>query len=487
MIRVENLCLFFGDRRILDGLCFTVARGETLAVIGDSGAGKTSLARLLMGLLLGGPAAIRPRPGFHWSGRALVGDLDVLRATPRELRRFRGRQAGMVTQALADALNPHMTLRQHLREVMSLHHLPGSVEDVCAAWNIPAHLCDRHPSGLSGGEIQRVLTALAMMPRPPVLILDEPTASLDFANRARAVTAFHQGRESRCQVLITHDLDLARQLADRVAVLKAGRIVEIGKTQDILPLPDRCIGPVAVAASPPACIGGQPGLHVHELRHSFGGVPVLRDLSFHVPKGGCLAILGESGAGKSTLARILAGLEPLQAGQIRWVSAQGARSVDLAPQRGAMVSQHPHRAMARHFTVAQVLSEALTLAGRRSGAQAGVRTARDLLETVALPVSPGFLAQRLATLSGGEALRLAIARALAAQPDFLITDEPTAALDITAREKILNLLLRLKNERNLAMILVTHDGEVAARLADDILQLPEDEALQAHRVDGYSA
>ena len=486
MIRVENLCLSFGDRRILDGLCFTVARGETLAVIGDSGAGKTSLARLMMGLLPSGPAAIRPRPGFHWSGRALVGDLDVLRATPRELRWFRGRQAGMVTQALADALNPHMTLRQHLREVMSLHHLPGSVEGVCVAWNIPAHLCDRHPSGLSGGEIQRFLTALAMLPRPPVLILDEPTASLDRANRARAVAAFRQDRQSRCQVLITHDLDLARQLADRVAVLKAGRIVEIGRTQDILPLPDRCIGPVA-AASPSACIGSQPGLHVHELSHSFGGVPVLRDLSFHVPKGGCLAILGESGAGKSTLARILAGLEPLQAGQIRWVSAHGARPVDLAPQRGAMVSQHPHRAMARHFTVAQVLSEALTLAGRRSVAQAGVHTAGDLLETVALPVSPGFLLQRTATLSGGEEHRLAIARALAAQPDFLIADEPTAALDITAREKILNLLLRLKKERNLAMILVTHDGEVAARLADDILQLPWGETLQAHRVDGYSA
>lgn len=490
MIRVENLSLSFADRRILDGISFTVAPDETLAVIGESGAGKTSLARLLMGLLPGGPAVSqRPTPGFRWSGEAQVCDLDVLRATQFDLRRFRGRQAGMIGQALTDALNPHMTVRQHLREVMSLHRLPGSVAETCTAWNIPAHLCDRYPGRLSGGEIQRILTALAMLPYPPVLILDEPTASLDVANRARAIETFRWGQESRCQLLITHDLELARQLAERVAVLEAGRIREITAAAAILPPrspgrltasaigggPHRHAAPDTLSAD---CSCDTTGLHARRLCHSHAGVPVLHDLTFHVPKGNCLAVLGESGTGKSTLARILAGLEPLQAGEIEWVPAQGAEPVDLSLQRCAMVSQHPHRALARHFSVGQVLGEALWLAGKRSGSQAGHLVARDLLETVGLPSSNAFLMQNTATLSGGEAQRLVIARALTTDADVLIADEPTAALDTAARDRILNLIARLKEERNLAIILVTHDAEVASRLADHFLKLPGIEAYQ---------
>ncbi|MEZ5838708.1 MAG: ATP-binding cassette domain-containing protein [Geminicoccaceae bacterium] len=481
MIQVQSLCLSFGERRILDGISFTVARGETLAIIGGSGVGKTSLARLLMGLLPSGPAT-KARSGFRWSGKVLVDELDVLRAKQRELRRFRGRQAGMITQALADALNPHLTVRQHLREVMYLHRLPGTVEEVCAACNIPVRLCNRYPAGLSGGEIQRVLTALAMLPRPPVLILDEPTASLDGANRARAVEAFRRDQQSRCQLLITHDHDLARELADRVAVLKAGRIVEVGRARDILrpPAPSRpMVPPSPVEPRLQTTTASSPGLYVHGLCHAHSGIPVLRDLSFHVPQGGCLAILGESGAGKSTLARILAGLEPLQAGQMSWVSSKGARPVELSSRRSAMVSQHPHRAMARHFTVEQVLSEALALAGPCPERKGRVLQGRDLLETVGLPASPSFLAQRSATLSGGEAQRLVIARALATEPDVLIADEPTAALDMVARERVLNLIARLKEERNLAIILVTHDADVATCIADHFLELPGIEAYHS--------
>ncbi|RWR31871.1 ABC transporter ATP-binding protein [Sinirhodobacter populi] len=509
MIHVENLCLYHGERPILNDVCFSVAVGETLAIVGESGGGKTSLARLLLGLLDGRyTTSFASHRGFHWSGRALLGQLDVLRAGKSEMDNIRGRKVGMIVQALSDALNPHLTVRQHLREVLILRgRRPLDVEKACDDWNIPERLRDRYPAGLSGGEIQRVLTALAMLPCPRYLILDEPTASLDRQNRAKAIRALNKDRASRCQLLITHDLDLAGQLADRVAVLREGRIVEAGTTQNVLREPSkhytaslidaarecgRACGPArprAVTSSTksglemhasrsPECL--QCGLSVRSLMHSYGGVPVLKNLSFHLPKGSCLAVLGESGSGKSTLARILSGYEPLQSGQISWISQNGlGRAVHSAQIRAVLVSQHPHRAMARHFTVSEVLEEVLKLTVSRN-TEASIRCNRhtdsqcqisNLLNMVGLPIESGFLSRPTAALSGGEAQRLVIARALASKPDCIVADEPTAALDMLSRSIVLKLLKKLRDEQALTIVLVTHEPEIASYMSNDILHL----------------
>lgn len=474
MIRVENLSLGHGLTPILNDVSFEVQPGETLAIIGESGSGKTSLARLLMGLLPGGS-----NRAFHWKGRAFMGEMDVLNASRRAMNHFRGRQAGLIVQALSDALNPHMRIRQHLREIVLQHRLALTAEEICATWHIPTRLLDRYPLGVSGGEIQRVLTALALLPAPRFLILDEPTAALDVANRAHAIAGFRRGSDTRCQILITHDLDLARALSDRVAVLKAGRIVETGPTLSVFRQPShdytRLLIKSALPSIPPAVAAGpdatEAGLHIRNLCHSVAGRWVFQDLQVSIPEGSCLAVLGESGSGKTTLSRLVAGMEDIQSGAILW--RRGGRETSF---RAALVCQHPHRAMARHFSVAQVLGEALDLKQKRTGKarlsdRQRSRQIFNLLETVGLPWDDRFLDRRSAALSGGEAQRLVIARALAMNPDILVADEPTAALDMISRSQVLDLLRRLKEERRLTILLATHDTAAAGYLSDRSLNL----------------
>ncbi len=482
MIAVQGLSLWHGRDCILDEISFEVPMGETLAIVGESGSGKTSLARLLMGLLPGRyaePGCEQRLRGFHWCGRALMGELDVARAPRLARKRFRGQQAGLIVQALADALNPQMSVRQHLREVSAQHRLDVTDDTICADWNIPARLLDRYPAGLSGGEIQRILTALALLPAPRFLILDEPTAALDTANRAKAIASFRKGSDLRCQILITHDLDLAKTLSDRVAILKSGRIVEQGATRSVFRAPSdaytkrllKADHSTKPAVSRTQALANGSGLSIRNLCHSYGGRPVFQNLSIDIFEASCLAVLGESGAGKTTLARLVAGLEQPRSGRIAW-----HREDREVPFRVAMVSQHPHRAMARHFTVSQVLGEAIALEqnrlrNTRPSGRARIGRICGLLDAVGLPSDHGFLNRRSAALSGGEAQRLVIARALAIMPDILVADEPTAALDMVSRSKLLDLLHRLKEERRLTLLLATHDVAAAGALSDRVLNL----------------
>lgn len=521
MIRVERLSLSCTHKQILKDVSFQVECGETLALIGESGAGKTTLARLLLGLIDGGEDIVRNRSrGFRWSGAARVGNLDVLRATPSQLRAFRGRQVGLIVQALSDALNPHLTVLEHIQEMASSHSLPPvEPSELCRSFNIPANLHHRFPSGLSGGEIQRVLTALALITRPRCLILDEPTASLDMSNREQAIRTFEEGRAERCQLLITHDVDLARRLADRIAVLRHGRLIETGPAADVLDRPKHPytrtlirfapgIGSTSRKGRPVQRRSGrnsdkqprldisndgdstsrpeavqQKGLRINSLSHAFDGVSVLREISLFVPSGTCLAVMGASGCGKSTFARLLTGFEKIQSGTVEWCPATRSDHADRCATihstavSAALISQHPHRAMARHFTVEDVLEEAVELTRKRcrwtrtSHSGADGEQIRTMLSQVGLPMDREFLSQKTVRLSGGEAQRLVIARALASNPVCLVADEPTSALDMCARAQILNLLKRLKHQREIALILFTHDPTAAQHLSDRIVQL----------------
>lgn len=472
MIRIKNLCLWHGEKAILRNICLDIPPGCTLALIGESGGGKTSLARLLMGLLDSKAGDRSMQGGFHWSGSACVGETDVLRATSRQLRAMRGRDIALVIQGLSDALNPHLTVRSHLEECSRRHGLNRtSIDPLCARYNIPAPVQDRYPAQLSGGEIQRVLIALALIGSPRCLILDEPTASLDEGNRMLAVESLCRGSETRSQLLITHDLTLARKLAHRVAVLRDGQIVESGDTAQVLDHPQHRYAQdllQAIQLMPPALKDACAAPHSDRLRvtnvsHAYGRRSILGRINFELPRGKCLAVLGASGSGKSTLARILAGLRKPDAGSVHWVDAGGLAHSG----RVVLIPQHPHRAMARHFSVAEVLKEAMRFAKNETASSDPAR----LLEQVGLPFDRSFLTRKTAVLSGGEAQRLVIARALACNATCLIADEPTTALDAIARARLLQLLRHLCVSQAVALVVFTHEIDVAYGLADHVAHL----------------
>lgn len=481
MIRIEKLCLWHGGKAILRDICLDIPQGQTLALVGESGGGKTSLARLLLGLLDGKASKGPAQPGFHWSGSARVGETDVLHAPSRKLRAMRGRDIALVIQGLSDALNPHLTVREHLDECCRHHGIPrASAERLCERHNIPESIRGRYPAQLSGGEIQRVLIALALAGSPRCLILDEPTASLDHHSRAFAVEAFALGAETRSQLLITHDLALVRRMAHRVAVLRHGQIVESGDTAQVLdhprhgytrellhammPLPtiDTRIGDSSVSSG---------RLRVSGLCHAYGARSILHQIGFELPCGRCLAIMGASGSGKSTLARILAGFQKPDAGTVSWIDSDGSAH----GSRTVLIPQHPHRAMARHFSVAELLDEALQFTGSEPERSSQAARQARLLEQVGLSHDPSFLTRKTAVLSGGEAQRLVIARALACQAMCLVADEPTAALDAIARARLLRLLQHLCAARGMALVLFTHERDVAHGLGDQVAHLDHGE------------
>ncbi|MFV1463794.1 MULTISPECIES: ABC transporter ATP-binding protein [unclassified Phaeobacter] len=487
MIRVENLCLWHDGREILKGVSFEVPRGRTLALLGASGSGKTCLARLLVGILPGCHVeqAVRNSNGFRWSGRAEVLGVDMLRATVAERRRLRQTDIGLIVQALSDALNPHQTVLQHVAELLPRSRDRRSLAiRFCKRFNIPQRLLHRYPANLSGGEIQRVLTVLALARDPSVLILDEPTAALDHGNLGLAVALLEQGRPRRSQLLITHDLYLADRMADRTVTLQNGKLrdqdrVIIGSKvgggrRNLASVPRRPEGRgVAPLVPRPQALPADPsGLVVQDLSYWRNGTPLLRGISTLVRPGHCLAVSGPSGCGKSTLARLISGYEPLQAGRVMWREANAAQPRACRMCELALVSQHPHRALARHMTVDQVMQDAvrLYLRTRPVGDRYDVQA---LLDKVGLPHSDRFLFQRAADLSGGEAQRLVIARALLARPLCLIADEPTASLDSGSRDTIVRLFRSLMVTERLALIVFTHDPMVAAALGHDIRFLSE--------------
>ncbi len=478
MINVETLSLSHDGKDILKSISFQIKPGETLALIGESGSGKTSIARILLGLIDGHQKTCRPScHGFRWSGRACIDELDILQASPAQLRKARGQKIGLIVQALTDALNPHFTVHQHMHEVLQSHRLTGlTVQDAYIARNVPVSLHQRYANSLSGGEIQRILTALAMVTHPKYLILDEPTASLDPDNRERAIHAFSKGKEDRGQLLITHDLDLARTMADRVGVLLRGELIELGPTAKVLSQPQHPYTQSLIRfatsgdCKPATTQNAQSGLKIRDVSYHIEGRAILDRVAAFIPQGSCVAILGPSGSGKSTLARIVCGFKSAQAGSITWVNTSNEDDKLSTRSDIAFVSQYPHRSMARHFSVAQVLKEALTLAEPTQHMNLDDQI-KAILDWVGLPNHKEFLAQKTATLSGGEAQRLAIARALITKPKCLVADEPTSALDMCAKAQVLELLQKLQTAHGLTLILVTHDHTVAHTLADTCLHL----------------
>ncbi|MGE8387940.1 MAG: dipeptide ABC transporter ATP-binding protein [Pseudomonas sp.] len=500
LIQVRDLSVsytFAGQRtQAVRQLSFSLAQGETLAIVGESGSGKSTLANALLGLL--------PANANIEQGELRVDGIDVAQASERVRRTLRGRTIALVPQDPMVSLNPTLRIGRQIAEALLLAHdgrrYPGLDAQVLALLeqvgiDEPPLRARQYPHELSGGMRQRVLIAIALAGDPRLIIADEPTSALDVTVQRRILDHLQQLVAERgiSLLIITHDLGMACDRADRLLVMKQGELVEHASPRQILwgaqqPYTRALLNaapafvprkrPPGVAAQTPLLrlsnVGKRfalPGQHAH--------FTALHGLNLELHAGQTLAIVGESGSGKSTALRIALGLEKPSQGRVEFagvdVSACSWRQFRPLRRRIQLVQQNPFAALDPRFTVFDSIVEPLVSFGLLKGA-ALERKARELIARVQLPVH--FLDRLPRELSGGQRQRVAIARALALEPEVLLLDEPVSALDVSVQAQILALLADLQRELGIAYVLVSHDLAVVASMADHVLVLRRGETVE---------
>jgi len=498
LLRVEGLDVAYrtggGLLHAVRGASLTVAPGEVVAVVGESGSGKSTLAQAVIGLLpSNGTVArgsIRLVPG-QGPAEELAG------LSEKAMRSIRGRRIGLVPQDPTVSLNPVQKIGTQVAEALRVHGLADRRRAAIDAIELlaraglpdPRIRAGQYPHELSGGMRQRVLIAIALAANPGLLIADEPTSALDATVQRRILDHLEElTRESGTAVLlITHDLGVAADRADRILVMSGGRIVEEGPVGSILDSPSDPytrtllasapgLRPASTATRAPAHFpAGEPLVEVRNLVKDFplprvnGRRGVLRavdDVSFTISRGETLALVGESGSGKSTTARLVLRLADPTAGQVVFdgtdiTRAKGKDWRELR-RRAQLIYQNPYASLDPRFSVEDVVTEPLR-AFRVGSATEQRRRAAELVEKVALPAS--VLVRRPVELSGGQRQRVAIARALALSPDLVVCDEPVSALDVSVQAQVLDLLAELQAGAGLAYLFISHDLAVVRRVA----------------------
>ncbi|HEU4755234.1 MAG TPA: ABC transporter ATP-binding protein [Agromyces sp.] len=534
LLDISDLTIDLPDgTRLLDGISLSVAEGETVGIVGESGSGKSLTARAVLGLF--------PDRATTGGSVSLDGH-EVLGAPAQELLQLRRRSASMVFQDPRSGINPMRTIGDHLTESMRLGDGRPAAEararavELLGAVRMPRpdeHL-RQHPHELSGGMLQRVMIAGALMGSPRLLVCDEPTTALDVTTQAEIIAVLAEQRRSRGMgmLFITHDLNLAASLCDRIVVMHGGRIEERGGARHVLrdpqaeytkrlvaatpsialrgsrsgdaasrdpdpaTAPDAACDPVAPAVAAPAASAAagksaapEPMLVVTALSktyHPRGRSPVaaVSDASIEIKRGGTLGVVGESGSGKSTLARMIVGLEQADAGDIRIAgrertAAPRTRAERLAHARSVqMVFQDPYLSLDPRITAGRAIEDALRLHARLSTSDARARVL-DLLDQVGLGVRHANARPR--TLSGGQRQRIAIARALAVEPDLLVMDEATSALDVSVQAQVLDLVARIGGERGLTVLFISHDLAVVRQVCDETVVMQRGEIVERGR------
>jgi peptide/nickel transport system ATP-binding protein len=474
-VRIDG---FSDDRwhQIIKGVDITLRRGEILGLIGESGAGKSTLGLAAMGFA---------RPGCKFVGGSIEFDgIDLLKLNNAELRTLHGSRIAYVAQSAAASFNPaHRLINQTIEATVS-HGIADQTtakQDAVQLYTDlqlpdPDSIGERYPHQVSGGQLQRVMTAMAMSSRPDLIIFDEPTTALDVTTQVEVLTAMRAIVEkyNTAAIYITHDLAVVAQMADSIKVLRYGETVEDAPTRDMMSEPKQAytqsLWAVRSIEKPP-----QPQvdsiLEINHVDASYGkSVKVLNDVNIKVPRGQTIAIVGESGSGKSTTARAITGLLPPLTGDIVFngqpLPAALKNRTKSQLQSIQMIYQMADTAMNPRHTVRDIIGRPLNFYLGLTG-QAQDKKVMELLHLIELDES--FLDRYPSELSGGQKQRICIARALAAEPELIICDEVTSALDQIVQEGILKLLLRLQEELGITYIFITHDIATVRAIADQVV------------------
>ncbi len=522
MLTIQDLAVNFpsrfGDITAIADVDMTIKPGEIHGLVGESGAGKSTVGAAVIGLL--------QSPGYIANGKLTLDDIDLRTLDRDAAHALRGSRISMIFQDPQTSLNPLMTIEDQLVETILAHedilHQAAHDRAVDLLEEIgisnAAQRIKSYPHQFSGGMRQRVVIALALCTNPDVIIADEPTTALDVAVQSQVLDLLRRLVDTRqiAVILITHDIGVIAQITDNVTVMRHGRVVETGSTAQILRDPQETYTKGLIAAVPPldrklerfAVIASEDtapgdlgnrakdwlldglrqeatGLTVQNLRVTFPGVRTsllsrpdpyvaLHDISFTVQPGRIMGLVGESGSGKSTLAKAITGLIPVQSGTMHLgdapLPAGKARPRDHpSRQLIQMVFQDPYSSLNSRHRIGKILTEPLWLYGLVEDADERHALAAAMLDLVGM--APGAIDKYPHQFSGGQRQRIAVARALLARPRFLICDEPTSALDVSIQAEILNLLKDLQSTFDLSILFISHNLAVVRQMANDAIVL----------------
>jgi microcin C transport system ATP-binding protein len=505
LLKVDQLSIAFGDHAVVHSASFEVEAGEKLALVGQSGSGKTVTAMALMGLV----------EGATCTGSVLFetrdGPQDLLRLSPAQLRAVCGRDIAMVFQEPMTALNPVFTIGDQIAEVlqikMGMSHALAAREAVALLDQTgiaePQRRSRAYAHQLSGGQRQRAMIAMALACQPRLLLADEPTTALDVSVRQQILELLADLQKSMgmAVLLITHDLNLVRRFADRVVVMDAGHLVEQGPVSEIFTQPRHACTQALLASRPLRdVVEVQPNADiavvVKQLRVAYpahiagwrgwlgqGEFVALQGADFTLRAGQTLGVVGESGSGKSTLALATLGLLKSSNGVTVFGQAWGrGRTPDLRNRKQLqVVFQDPFSSLSPRLTVEEIVGEGLQVhMPGLAPVQARQRVLQALAEVGLEPAQfPGLLERYAHQFSGGQRQRIAIARALIVEPRVLVLDEPTSALDVSMAQQVLQLLQRLQRDRGLAYLLITHDVALIRAMAHQVIVMKDGQILES--------
>ena len=493
LVAVENLQVSAVNQGVetvlVSNIRFTVKKGEVLALIGESGSGKTTIAMALMGYARHGCKIT--------DGRISVAGQDVRAMSPAGLRDFRGNDIAYIAQSAASSFNPGMKIMDQVIEPVVIHNLMSRADARAKAIDLfrelalpsPETIGDRYPHQVSGGQLQRLMTAMALMGDPQVIILDEPTTALDVTTQVEVLKAFRRVVSLRgmTAIYVSHDLAVVAQMADQIMVLQQGKIVECGPTGELLtharePYTHQLMDAAQHEPRPTSWNRENDDVHplleVRDLAVGYGprdkeGVPkirILEGINLQLWRGQSIGIIGESGSGKTTLAHAIAGLNPAWGGHLlfghHYISNGLAERRPQELQQIQYVFQMADTALNPAHTIGDILSRPLKHFRQLRGAE----LEKEIIELLALVKLPASLRHRKpASLSGGQKQRVNLARALAARPEIIICDEVTSALDTVVAAAILDLISELRRKLKLSVLFISHDMQAIRAVCDDIV------------------